>query len=213
MKPDHTRAPEKDAKKVSRARRIASELLPMIVVTIVVMAARSSLADHYIIPSGSMEHTLAIGDHVFVDKFAYGVRVPFTDVELAPGVVPQRGEVIIFDSPEDGKRLIKRVVAIGGDQVQMIGGELEVNRRRMRVPGTGDIERFGDRRALLNLSHGGGPDIAPSVVPIGKLLVVGDSRGNSRDGRFFGLVPQELAYGKAISVIYRKGEGLVWKDL
>ncbi|MFP8871449.1 MAG: S26 family signal peptidase, partial [Myxococcota bacterium] len=80
----------------SLSRRIASEVLPMIMVAMVTMAARSSLADHYIIPSGSMEHTLAIGDHVFVDKIAYGVRVPFTNIELAPGVVPQRGEVIIF---------------------------------------------------------------------------------------------------------------------
>jgi signal peptidase I len=185
----------------------------MLVVSLIVMAARSSLADHYVIPSGSMEHTLAIGDHVLVDKLAFGVRVPFTDFELAPGVDPKRGEVIIFDSPEDGKRLIKRVVALGGDHVSMIDGDLRINGSTMRESGSSNIEVFGERTALLNLSYGGGPDISPSVVPNGQLLVVGDARGNSRDGRFFGLVPEELAYGKAVSVIYRRGEGLVWKDL
>ena len=195
------------------SRRIASEVLPMIVVAILTMAARSSLADHYIIPSGSMEHTLAIGDHVLVDKLAYGVRVPFTGIQLAPGVVPERGEVIIFDSPEDGTRLIKRVVATGGDHVSMTEGDLQINGHRMREASDTPIENFDGRVATLNLNYGGGPDIAPSIVPNGMLLVVGDARGNSRDGRFFGLVPEEDAYGKAISVIYRKGEGLVWKDL
>jgi signal peptidase I len=197
----------------SLSRRIASEVLPMIVVAIVTMAARSSLADHYIIPSGSMEHTLAIGDHVFVDKLAYGVRVPFTNIELAPGVVPQRGEVIIFDSPEDGTRLIKRVVATGGDHVSMTEGALQINGHRMRETSDAPTENYDGRVATLNLNYGGGPDIAPSIVPNGMLLVVGDARGNSRDGRFFGLVPAKDAYGKAISVIYRKNEGLVWKDL
>lgn len=199
--------------KSSRAKWLATELLPMIIVSIIVMAARSSLADHYIIPSGSMEHTLAIGDHVFVDKLAYGARVPFTHIELTPGERPQRGEVIIFNSPEDGKRLIKRIVAEGGDQMTLVGGELHINGRSMRDASGESIERFGDRIAQLNLSEGGGPDVATMVVPDGQLLVVGDARGNSRDGRFFGLISEDIAYGKALGVIYRKGEGFVWKGL
>lgn len=196
------------------ARRIAGELLPTLVVLALVMAARSSLADHYIIPSGSMEHTLEIGDHVFVDKLAYGVRIPFTGIELAPGRRPQRGEVIIFDSPEDGKRLIKRVAAVGGDEVSIRNGELRIDGRSMRDPRhETDIERIGDHIARLNLSYGGGPDVPPMVVPEGHLLVVGDARGNSRDGRMFGLIPDSLPYGHATGVIWRSGEGLVWKQL
>jgi signal peptidase I len=193
--------------------RILGELLPMILVSIVLMAARSSLADHYIIPSGSMEYTLVPGDHVFVDKLSYGVRVPFTGIELAPGETPRRGEVVIFDSPADGQRLIKRIVAEGGDRVSLIGGELRINGRSMRDGNRDDVERFGDHVAHLNLGYGGGRDIAPMEVPRGQLLVVGDARGNSRDGRYFGLIPADLPYGKAMGVIYRRGEGLVWKGL
>ncbi len=199
--------------RASLGRRVLDELLPMIIVSIIVMAARSSLADHYIIPSGSMEHTLVPGDHVVVDKLSYGVRVPFTGIELIPGEAPRRGEVIIFDSPVDGLRLIKRVVAEGGDHVSLIAGELRIDGRSMRDVSGDDIERYGDRVARLNLRHGGGPDIAPMVVPVGQLLVVGDARGNSRDGRYFGLIPVDLPYGKAKGVIYRRGEGLVWKAL
>lgn len=197
----------------SRTKWLATELLPMIIVSIIVMAARSSLADHYIIPSGSMEHTLAIGDHVFVDKLAYGARLPFSHVRLTPGERPHRGEVIIFNSPEDGKRLIKRIVAEGGDKMKLVAGELHINGRSMRDASGESVERFGDRVAQLNLSEGGGPDVDAMVIPDGQLLVVGDARGNSRDGRYFGLIPEDIAYGKAVSVIYRKGEGFVWKGL
>lgn len=195
------------------AQRFASELLPMLVVALLVMAARSSLADHYIIPSGSMEHTLEVGDHVFVDKLAYGVRIPFTRIELAPGEAPKRGEVVIFDSPEDGTRLIKRIAAGGGDQVRMVGGELQIDGRSMRDASRESVERFGEHVAHLNLSYGGGHDVAPTTVPLGYLLVVGDARGNSRDGRDFGFIPETLPYGKATGVVWRRGEGLVWKDL
>jgi signal peptidase I len=173
----------------------------MLIVSVLVMAARSSLADHYIIPSGSMEYTLVPGDHVFVDKLAYGLRLPFTNIEFSRGQVPKRGEVIIFDSPTDGTRLIKRIVAQGGDYVSLIDGELRINGHSMRDPGTPDLERFGEHLARLNLSYGGGRNVSGRMIPLGQLLVVGDSRGNSKDGRYFGLIPEDLPYGLAKSVI------------
>ena len=91
--------------------------------------------------------------------------------------------------------------------------EVEIDGRSMRDVNGDDIERYGDRVARLNLRHGGGRDIAPMAIPVGQLLVVGDARGNSRDGRYFGLIPVDLPYGKAKGVIYRRGEGLVWKTL
>ena len=83
------------------------------------LIARSTLADHYLVPSGSMEHALIPGDHVVVNKSAYGLRVPFTNQVIALQENPQRGEVVIFDSPENDVRLIKRVVAVGGDRVSV----------------------------------------------------------------------------------------------
>lgn len=72
------------------------------------LVARSSFADHYVVPSGSMERTLFPGDRVFVDKRAYGLRVPFTLARITPGGAPARGDVVVFDAPDDGTRFVFR---------------------------------------------------------------------------------------------------------
>ena len=201
------------ARPARRARRFRGELFQLAVVVFVVRAARSPVAEHYVIPSGSMEYTLLPGDHVFVDKSAYGVRIPFTSWKLTPGDEPTPGEVVIFDSPEDGTRLIKRVVAVEGDVVRIENGELLVDGRSVRASGPGAIEIVGGHVADLNLSFGGGVDLPPTEIAAGQVLVVGDARGNSRDGRFFGTIEADTIYGKAKSVIYRRGDGLVWRPL
>ncbi len=193
----------------SRLQKIARELLSITMVVVGILAARSSLADHYFVPSGSMEHTLYAGDRVLVDKRAYGLRIPFTNYDLLAGDRVQRGDVVIFDSPVDGKRLIKRIVAVGGDDVAIIDGRVAVNGRPV---GDDEVERFGLREALLNLEHGGGPDFV-ARVPAGRLLAVGDHRGNSNDGRMFGLVEENGIYGRAIAIYYRSDQGLVWRRL
>jgi signal peptidase I len=177
-----------------------------------VLAARSSLADHYYVPSGSMQHSLYAGDRVVVDKRAYGLRLPFTLTTIAAAAAVQRGDVVIFDSPRDGKRLIKRIVAIGGDTAAIIDGHLIINGRSMGVPGNALLEDFGGKLVSINLDGGGGPDFV-ATVPEGQLLAVGDNRGNSLDGRIFGFVDEAEIYGKALAVYYRKGEGFAWLGL
>ena len=85
---------------------IRQELFSLAVVLAAVTAARSSLADHYYVPSGSMENSLIPGDRVFVDKTAYGFRIPLTKIDLFGARTPERGEIAVFDSPRDGTRLI-----------------------------------------------------------------------------------------------------------
>jgi signal peptidase I len=165
------------------------------------VAARSSFADHYLVPSGSMEDTLFPGDRVIVDKRAYGLRIPFTLVKVTRGEAPARGDVIIFDAPDDGTRLIKRIVAVGGDRLEVRGGHVLVNGRP------------ADDKAHLDLRSGGGPDVMPVTVPAGHVFAMGDFRGNSRDSRFFGFVREDTIYAKASHVYYRSGEGFVWKPL
>jgi signal peptidase I len=177
-----------------------------------ILAARSTLADHYYVPSGSMEPTLRAGDRVLVDKRAHGLRVPFTTRHLVDGEPVQRGEIVIFDSPRDGTRLIKRIVAIGGDEVMIRGGHLFINGRSMASVEERQAEVFGQRFAQLNLDDGGGPDFRQTIPP-GKLLAVGDHRGNSFDGRMFGLIDEDDVYGRALGVYYRRSDGLTWHSL
>ena len=196
----------------SRKSWLRTELPQILLILVAVFAARSTLADHYYVPSGSMEYTLLSGDRVLVNKAAYGLRVPFTKFEILDGARVDRGDIVIFDSPRDGTRLIKRIVAVGGDTVALSRGHLTVNGASL-ASHTGVVEVFGERIAVLNLDDGGGPDIDETTIPAGMLLAVGDHRGSSLDGRYFGLVPESEIYGKAIGVYRRKDEGFTWRPL
>ncbi len=197
----------------SRLQALVADYLPTVIVLLLLVIARSSFANHYVVPSGSMEDTLMPGDRVVVDMSAYGLRLPFTDVVLAGRQAPARGEIVVFDSPVDGVRLIKRVVAVAGDRVSLRRGQLSINGVALADRERADVEYFDAREVHLNLAHGGGPDINDLVVPDGHVLVLGDHRGNSVDGRMYGFVPVEAFYARALAVYWRSGEGPVWKSL
>ncbi|MDH5832205.1 signal peptidase I [Luteimonas sp. M1R5S18] len=186
---------------------------PSLLLIALLVVARSSLANHYHVPSGSMQPTLQPGDRVLVDMRAYGVRVPFTGLGLWGSGRPAPGDVVVFRSPADGTRLIKRVVAVGGQTVALVDGRLRIDGRPLQPDAGGDSERIGDRLVRLDLADGGGPDIAPLTIPDDMVLVLGDHRGRSADGRWFGLVPRQAFYGKALGVYWRRGEGPVWQRL
>jgi signal peptidase I len=192
------------------AHWVRTELPQILLMLGLLAAARDSFANHYYVPSGSMEHTLEVGDRVAVDMRAYGVRLPFTDVQLLATGKPERGDIAVFDSPEDGVRLIKRVAAVAGDEVDLSEGRLSINGVPMHALDQADTELFKQHRARLNLTYGGGPDLHAIKVPAGQVLMLGDARGNSHDGRFFGFVPASELYGRAVAVYYRRGEGLGW---
>ena len=196
----------------SRFRFFLREAASIALLLLGLMMVRSTLADHYHVPSGSMEPTLVPGDRVVVDKRNYGLRVPFTGIALTAGNPVQRGEVVIFDSPRDGTRLIKRIVAVAGDTVAIRNGRLHINGRVMAHAARLDVEVIGDRLVALDLSDGGGPDFF-GTIPEGKLLAVGDHRGNSLDGRIFGLIDATSVYGRAVAVYFRKGDGFTWRSL
>ena len=198
---------------MERLRRISKEVLTVAVLALVLFSARSSLADHYVVPTSSMEYTLMPGDRVLVNKLAYGLRVPFIGWRLIAAGTPEAGEVVVFDSPESGKRLIKRVVAVGGDTVQIRKGQLMVNGTPYALADDPTVENFGDHRAELNLSSGSGSRFGPREIPEGHVLVMGDYRGNSHDGRMFGSVPASDIYGRAIAVFLRRGDGFTWRPL
>ncbi len=197
---------------LSVARRVAFENASLIAFLVLLFAARSSLADHYYVPSGSMQHTLQPGDRILVDKRAYGLRLPFLEQVAIHVGAPARGDVVIFDSPVDGTRLVKRVVAVSGDLVALNDGKLFLNGKAL-YDEEQRAERFGDRVASLDLADGGGADIPLGRIPEGYALTLGDHRGRSADGRTFGMVSLQSIYGRALAVFYRRDEGFSWQPL
>ncbi|MBI3204395.1 MAG: signal peptidase I [Myxococcales bacterium] len=162
--------------------------------------SRASLADHYQVPSGSMRPTIEVGDHVVVNKLAYGLRVPLSHVHLLRLESPSRGDVVVLDSPDDGTVLLKRVVAIPGDRVSVRHGEVELDGQR------------APRAYAVRREDEGGPDFGPVTLPPDSYLVLGDNRGDSRDGRYFGLVARSAILGRAVAVVGRRGDP-VWAPL
>lgn len=175
---------------------------------------RLSFADWNPIPSGSMRPTLLEGDVVLVNRMAYDLKLPLTDHSLLRTGEPRRGEVLVFFSPVDGTRLIKRLVAVGGDLVEMHDGRLWLN----GVPAPLDIlqpgtepspggplpalrtnETLGGRAHALQFLTGKPAlrDWGPVRVPEGQYFFLGDNRDNSADSRYFGSVPRALLVGRA----------------
>lgn len=196
----------------SRLQRLLREALVLSMLVVGILAARSTFADHYYVPSGSMEYTLVSGDRVFVDKRAYGLRVPFSNIELTQGQSVERGDIVIFDSPRDGVRLIKRIVAVGGDDVVIENGSLAINGEWLVSGSNREIESIGGKNVHLNLADGGGPSLATTIAD-GMVLAIGDHRGNSVDGRVFGAVSEDEIYGRAVAIYYRRESGFGWREL
>ncbi len=178
----------------------------------VMLVARGSFADHYRVPSGSMMPTVEVGDRVVVNKAAYGLRVPLTQAWLGTPRMPARGDVVVLSSPEDGTVLLKRVVAVAGDRVEVRGGEIRIDGRPIPIHrgGAGEQEDLGAPHPVR--LGAGGPDFGPTAVPLGKVLVMGDNRGESHDGRSFGFVAVEALLGRAVGVYLRDG-GVCWLPL
>lgn len=176
----------------------------------VLLVGRASLADHYHVPSGSMEPTLQVMDHLAVDKRAYGLRVPLTHVWLTESE-PQRGDVVVFDSPIDDKVVVKRLVGLPGDRIAFEGGALRINGQPVAQQLTLDGSRLELLPGALHPLHPEpyqGPGMDELEVPPRHYVVLGDHRGNSADSRVWGLLPRENLLGRAVAVLYSPREGL-----
>lgn len=158
---------------------------------------RTFVVQAFKIPSGSMEPTLLIGDHILVNKFIYGVKIPFFRNTLIPVSAPERGDVIVFIYPVDpSKDFIKRVIGVPGDKVEIIDERLFVNDR----PWRDDPGVYTKRSASTN--PGSKYNYGPVTVPEGKYLVMGDNRDHSYDSRFWGFVPESSIKGEAFMIYW-----------
>lgn len=180
---------------------------------------RTAVADWNPIPSASMRPNLLEGDVVFVNRLAYDVKIPLTDISLGRLGEPQRGDVVTFSSPKDGTRLIKRIAALPGDTIEMRGERLLINGTpagyTMLGQGTETVAPLGQLAALHLEEHSGDAsyriqvlpqvramrDFGPVTVPADRFLMLGDNRDNSGDSRVFGTVPRELLIGRAERIL------------
>jgi len=154
---------------------------------------RASLVQAYKIPSGSMIPTLLVGDHLLANKFVYGIRIPVFNKEVLPLSNPQKGDIIIFSSPQDpSKDLIKRVVAVEGDLVEERNKQIFINGKPSDEP----YVQYTDS-SLIDVRDSFGPHL----VPKGKVFAMGDNRDQSYDSRFWGYVDIDDIKGKAL-IIY-----------
>lgn len=160
-----------------------------------------------------MQPTVEIGDRIVVNKAAYGLRVPFTDTYAAYFDAPAIGDVVVLEAPDEDKVLLKRVVATPGTRVEVRGGRIWLDGEPAAIEehDRGLYERLGDTLHPLRLSGDGGPDYGPVTIPDDRFLVMGDNRGESRDGRTFGLVARDAIRGRALGVYWRGG--FTWDDL
>jgi signal peptidase I len=183
------------ARQKSAVREYAESIIIAIVLALVI---RTFVVQAFKIPSGSMEETLLIGDHILVNKLSYGVHLPVLDVKIRPlelAGAPERGDIIVFPFPRDPTRdFIKRVVALPGERIEVRNHRAYINGEALKEP----YVKLDERATMhpSRYSHWG-----PEVVPEGRLFVMGDNRDNSADSRDWGFLDSEQVKGRAF-IIY-----------
>ncbi len=191
-------------KTLSKNKIIAStfsrENIEAIVIAVVLaLFIRSFVVQAFKIPSGSMEPTLLIGDHILVNKFIYGITIPFVEKKFFQFKKPLQGDVIVFIYPVDSsKDFIKRVIAVGGDRIQIKDKKIYIN-EKLYSDGHGF---YSDPRTVYPGDPGANRDnYGPVTVPENSVFVMGDNRDKSYDSRFWGFVDIHKVKGNAF-IIY-----------
>jgi signal peptidase I len=204
----------------SKYKQGAREWAHFFVFAVLLFSARSAIADWNRIPSGSMEPTIYVGDLVLVNKLAYDLKVPFTTIHLAEWSNPKRGEVVVFYHPDDGKRMVKRVIGEPGDTIELRNNHLIINGHSVdyqldETNLTYPLLQEENASAAVAIEHL--PEISHSVmalpsrpalrsfgpvrVPEDKFLMLGDNRDNSADSRYFGVVSRKQVVGRVERVL------------
>lgn len=224
--------PENTKPKTFRARARhywKKEICPLLILALILFSIRSSLADWNDVPSGSMRPTILEGDRIFVNKLAYDLKVPFTTWHIAEWGNPQRGDIVVFFSPHDGKRLVKRVIGLPGDTIELRDNQLVLNGTPVAyqpiaeellryIPATQREGRVFASEKLPGQTHAvaGYPaapaprTFAPIVVPAGEYFMMGDNRDDSFDSRFWGTVKREKIVGRATTVVLSFDKSHYW---
>jgi signal peptidase I len=198
---------------------------------VLIFAIRWTVASPYYVPTSSMEPTIKVGDRLLAWKLAYDLKIPFTDFSIASWGKPQRGDIIVFKFPQDPNiDYVKRIVAIGGDEVELIDDILHINGKPVtRISMEDDRSILNDIQDTQEIkmlfkeeqntvkhwvlqnktdyrrfgsNNFSGNDRKPFKVPEDSVFCMGDNRDNSSDSRVWGVVPLSYVRGKAMFVIW-----------
>jgi signal peptidase I len=196
-------------KKKSSLRENIEAILVAIVLALFI---RTFVIQAFKIPSGSMKQTLLIGDHILVNKFIYGVKLPFLQTTIIPISNPKRGDIVVFKFPEDpSKDFIKRVIGVAGDVVEIRDKKVYVNNKLLN-------HDFGIHNDSYIFPSSVQPrdNFGPITVPKHSLFMMGDNRDQSYDSRFWGFVDLKAVKGKALMIYWswdRENFGVRWNRI
>lgn len=203
----------------TRLHKFWLEWRGFMVFLVLLILFRSAIADWYVVPTGSMKPNILEGDRIFVNKLAYNLRLPFTDISLAQWDKPQHGDIVVFYSPKDDTRLIKRVVGLPGDIITIQDNRLYVNDEAINTgPSQLKLEEniwhagssrnlFAEKLGVHNYAVAVSPysmllnNFGPVTVPDNHYFMLGDNRDNSADSRLIGFIEHSRIVGRASHVI------------
>jgi signal peptidase I len=197
-------------------KKVLYEIRVFALMILIVSSLRSALADWNDVPTGSMKPTIQEGDRVVVNKLAYDLKIPFTTIDVFKWGNPARGDIVVLFSPRDGTRLVKRVVAVPGDKVEMRDNQLFVNGQLAKQsPITFetsddqgpayvlDEDLYGrTHKIMISPEIGATRSFGPLVVPAEHYFVLGDNRDNSNDSRYIGFIERRRIVGEAVAVAF-----------
>ncbi len=182
---------------------------------------RSAVVDYSPVPTGSMNPTILEGDVVWIDKLAYSLRVPLTTLHVKQWAEPARGDIVVVLSPEDGTRLVKRIVGVPGDTLSMQENRIHLNGERMNYTASesdygaeiaeilrphaafAEEDLDGVKHPVMGIRAGAGSprSFAPVTVPEDRYFLMGDSRDNSHDSRVYGFAKRDDILGQAKGIL------------
>jgi len=192
----------------------------VLVAVLLALLIRTFAVQAFKIPSGSMKQTLLIGDHILVNKFIYGVKVPFSKTTIIPFKKPEHGDIVVFKFPIDPEKdFIKRVVGLAGDKVEIRNKQVFVN----NIKADSSFAQFTDSFMVPGCPPGSRKDapcrkdnFGPIKVPDNQLFVMGDNRDQSFDSRFWGFVDLKAVSGEAFIIYWswdNNNFGIRWKRI
>lgn len=191
---------------MSKIRALLKKNTGTLCVLFLMLLVRSTFANQYVVPTGSMIPTIAIGDRIFANRIAYDLKLPFTNLVLKELGSPKRGDVVVFESPrEKGLVLVKRLIALPGDHLRITNGFVELNGARLDNYDGKSLqyhELLEGHRYNIQREQEARAEKLEFTVPENHYFMMGDNRDHSADGRYFGFVERSLLIGRADRVVF-----------